>query len=139
MAEHEEHQYHPKDAIGDTIQATLVTGGAGLFVSSVQNTLRKQNIGAFGVFTRTGGTVGTFGEHYHMKELDLGADTRANRFAAGIGAAYSFASTASANLRQKDDTWNQAIGGFFGGSVLGLACTCGSRSHRMADLLTFDD
>ncbi|EME77968.1 uncharacterized protein MYCFIDRAFT_33688 [Pseudocercospora fijiensis CIRAD86] len=103
MAEQEEHQYHPKDAIGETIRATLATGGAGLFVSSIQNTLKKQNVGALGVFTRTGGTIAAF---------------------AGIGGAYAFAKTASANLRQKDDSWNNAIGGFFGGSVLGL----GSRS-----------
>jgi len=54
-------QYQPKDAIGASIKATLVTGGAGAFVSTIQNTLTKQNVGAFGIFTRTGGTIAVFG------------------------------------------------------------------------------
>lgn len=51
----------PKDAVSGTIKATLATGTAGVLVSSVQNTLTKQNVGAFGVVTRTGGTIGVFG------------------------------------------------------------------------------
>lgn len=39
-----------------------------------------------------------------------------------MGGAYEFARTASANLRQKDDSWNEAIGGFFGGAMIGLRC-----------------
>lgn len=54
-------QYQPKDAVGAAIKATLVTGGAGAFVSTIQNTLTKQNVGAFGIFTRTGGTIAVFG------------------------------------------------------------------------------
>lgn len=53
--------YQPKDTIRQSVKATMITGGAGLFASAVQNTLTKQNIGAFGVFTRTGGTIATFG------------------------------------------------------------------------------
>jgi len=59
--------YHPKDALGNAIKATLVTGGAGTFISTIQNTLTKQNVGAWGVFTRSGGTIGVFG----MPEKDL--------------------------------------------------------------------
>jgi hypothetical protein len=40
--------------------------------------------------------------------------------AAAMGASYAFASTVSANLRQKNDSWNNAIGGLFGGSMIGL-------------------
>ena len=40
-----------------------------------------------------------------------------------MGGSYEFAKTASANLREKDDAYNAAIGGFFGGSMLGLKCT----------------
>lgn len=40
--------------------------------------------------------------------------------AAAMGASYAFASTVSANLRQKNDSWNSAIGGFLGGSMIGL-------------------
>lgn len=53
--------YRPKDAIGAAVSTTLITGTAGLFASAVQNTLQKQNIGPWGVFTRTGGTVALFG------------------------------------------------------------------------------
>lgn len=69
MAEHaEDHGYHPKDAIGQAIKATMVTGGAGLFFSTVQNTLTKQNVGMMGVFTRTGGTVAVFGMENQSRE-----------------------------------------------------------------------
>lgn len=53
--------YHPKDAVTATIHTTLLTGGAGLFASAVQNTLAKQNVGPWGIFTRTGGTIAVFG------------------------------------------------------------------------------
>lgn len=53
--------YQPKDAVGATIKATMITGTAGTFVSAIQNVLAKQNVGAFGVFTRTGGTIAVFG------------------------------------------------------------------------------
>ncbi|KAF1352079.1 hypothetical protein BDV97DRAFT_367877 [Delphinella strobiligena] len=95
----EERPYQPKDAIGSTIKATMITTGAGAFVSAIQNTLTKQNVGGMAVFTRTGGTIAVFG---------------------AMGGAYEFAKCASANLRQKDDSWNPAIGGFLAGSMLGL-------------------
>lgn len=60
-ADQGEQQYQPKDAVGQTIKATALTSGAGLFVSTIQNTLTRQNVGAFGVFTRTGGTIAVFG------------------------------------------------------------------------------
>ncbi|KAI5297244.1 hypothetical protein KEM56_004963 [Ascosphaera pollenicola] len=74
-------------------------GGAGLFASTVRNTLQKRNVGPMGVFTMTGKTIGTF---------------------AAVGGAYQFARTATANLREKDDLWNSVSGGFFGGAMLGL-------------------
>lgn len=55
-----DHQYHPKDTIGRTIKTTMVTAGAGTFVSAIQNTLQKQNYGPMGVFTRSGTTIATF-------------------------------------------------------------------------------
>lgn len=61
-------QYQPKDAIGATVKATMITTGAGLFVSTVQNTLKRQNVGAMGVFTRTGGTIAVFGWYTDHKE-----------------------------------------------------------------------
>jgi len=91
--------YQPKDAVTAGIKATLVTGAAGALVSSVQNTLTKQNVTAWGIFTRTGGTIAVF---------------------AAMGGTYEFTKLASANLREKDDSWNTAIGGFLAGSVLGM-------------------
>lgn len=54
--------YQPKDAIGATIKATMITTGAGAFISTIQNTLTKQNVGAMGIFSRTGSTIAVFGE-----------------------------------------------------------------------------
>jgi hypothetical protein len=58
----EKEVYRPQDALSLAFQALMITGGAGLLVSGVQNTLQKQNIGAMGVFTRSGGTIATFGK-----------------------------------------------------------------------------
>ncbi|MCJ1394976.1 hypothetical protein MMC18_007857 [Xylographa bjoerkii] len=91
--------YQPKDAVTAGIKSTLVTGAAGALISSVQNTLTKQNVTAWGIFTRTGGTIAVF---------------------AAMGGTYEFTKLASANLREKDDSWNTAIGGFLAGSVLGM-------------------
>ncbi|BDD55580.1 hypothetical protein MPDQ_002105 [Monascus purpureus] len=95
----EETHYHPQDAIGRALKTTLLTGGVGLFASSVQNTLTRRNVGPWGVFVRTGGTIGIF---------------------AAMGGTYEFVKTASANLREKEDHWNVALGGFFSGAILGL-------------------
>ena len=56
-----EGQYHPKDAISATIKATAITAGAGAFISTIQNTLTKHNVGAFGAVSRFGGTTAVFG------------------------------------------------------------------------------
>ncbi|KAE8410338.1 hypothetical protein BDV36DRAFT_278090 [Aspergillus pseudocaelatus] len=100
MAGHtEDHSYHPKDAIQATMKTTMLTGGVGLFASAVQNTLTRKNVGPFGVFVRSGSTIGIF---------------------AAMGGTYEFVKTASANLREKEDHWNVALGGFFSGAILGL-------------------
>ncbi|OCK90933.1 mitochondrial import inner membrane translocase subunit Tim17 family protein [Cenococcum geophilum 1.58] len=91
--------YHPKDAVSAAVRATMITASAGAIISGVQNALTKQNVGAFGILTKTGGTIAVF---------------------AAMGGSYEFAKTASANLREKDDSWNNAIGGFFAGTMLGL-------------------
>lgn len=53
--------YHPHDAIGAAITGTMITGGAGLFMSAVQNALARKNVGPWGVFTRSGSTIAVFG------------------------------------------------------------------------------
>lgn len=37
-----------------------------------------------------------------------------------MGGTYEFIKTASANLREKEDSYNVALGGFFSGAILGL-------------------
>ncbi|KAH0285369.1 hypothetical protein M436DRAFT_55854 [Aureobasidium namibiae CBS 147.97] len=99
MAQQEEEPYRPKDALGAAIKAGMITTGAGLFVSTIQNTLTKQNYGSMGAFTKFGGTTAVYG---------------------AMGVAYEFTRCASANLRQSDDAWNSFWGGLAGGSMLGL-------------------
>ncbi|KAL0635929.1 hypothetical protein Q9L58_005067 [Maublancomyces gigas] len=95
---HEPGQFKPRDTIGLATKGTLILGGTGLFVSAVQNTLTKQNVGPFGVITRTGGTIATF---------------------AAMGGSYMFFRNAAANLREKDDSLNTMIGGFIAGGIMG--------------------
>ncbi|KAL8704062.1 MAG: hypothetical protein Q9201_002761 [Fulgogasparrea decipioides] len=96
MASEDKPIYQPKDAISASVQTTMIMGGAGLFISAVQNSLTRQNVTGWGVITRTGSTIWMF---------------------AAIGGTYEFARTAAANLREKNDAYNNAIGGFFGGGV----------------------
>ncbi|KAF8461075.1 hypothetical protein BDZ91DRAFT_772931 [Kalaharituber pfeilii] len=91
-------QYEPKDALGRGVQGTLVVGSAGALMSAVQNSLAKQNVGAIGFITRTGSTIAVF---------------------AAMGGTYMFVKTAAANLRERDDSFNPAIGGFLAGAILG--------------------
>lgn len=61
--------YHPKDAVGDGITATMIMGAAGFTVSAIQNTLTRQNVTAWGVFTRTGGTITIFGSMQQLNSI----------------------------------------------------------------------
>jgi hypothetical protein len=56
----EEVPYEPKNAVKATLNTSLLTGAAGLAMSAVQNTISRENIGAFGIFRRTGATIGSF-------------------------------------------------------------------------------
>jgi hypothetical protein len=49
--------------------------------------------------------------------------TAANGGAGGVGAAYQFSKDVTGNLRQKDDCYNEAVGGFFAGLGVGAART----------------
>ncbi|KAF2176395.1 hypothetical protein K469DRAFT_700122 [Zopfia rhizophila CBS 207.26] len=91
--------FHPKDTLANTFTTTLQTTAFGAILAGAQNTLRKQNVGAMGIITRSGGVIAAF---------------------AGVGAVFQFTLDSSANLRQKDDSYNHAIAGFFAGSTLGL-------------------
>lgn len=70
----EHDKYHPKDAIKNTTNAALVTGLAGFGVSAVQNTLAKKNYGAWGVFTRMGGSMVVFSMHQNTQGPSSGPE-----------------------------------------------------------------
>lgn len=72
MAAHTEEHYHPKNTIMASLKTTMLTGGVGLFTSAVQNTLVKKNVGPWGVFVRSGSTIGLFGMHAIGTELYIG-------------------------------------------------------------------
>ena len=114
-----ERTYQPQDAVAIGINSTLVTGGVGTFVSAIQNTLTRQNIGAMKVFTRTGTTIAVFG---NLRSNSLLNGQQLMVSIAGMGGSYAFAKAASANLRETEDAINPTIGGFLAGMVLGLRC-----------------
>ncbi|KAI1056380.1 hypothetical protein LB507_002054 [Fusarium sp. FIESC RH6] len=91
--------FKPYDVLNDTTKAGVVGGLSGLFLSSVKNALAKHNVGILSVFTR-GSTI-----------IGLGA---------AAPAAYVFVSRTSMNLREKEDSFSAALGGFALGAVLGL-------------------
>ncbi|KAJ5082843.1 NADH-ubiquinone oxidoreductase [Penicillium argentinense] len=103
MAHHAEHaaddSYHPKDAISAALKALTITGGIGLVGATAQVTVHKQNMSPLAVVTRFGSTITILG---------------------GMGGTYAFVKAASANLREKEDPWNTALGGFSAGALLGL-------------------
>ncbi|KAJ4417968.1 hypothetical protein N0V85_001616 [Neurospora sp. IMI 360204] len=102
--------FQPKDAIKSGVSGALFSGGAGLLIASLRTSMKKNNVGSMHVFTHGGGTIISFA------------------FAGGV---YRFAQQASANLREKEDAWNHAIGAFLGGGVVGL------RSLRFPVILGF--
>ena len=48
-----------------------------------------------------------------------------------MGGAYEFSRIATANLREKNDSYNEAIGGFFSGAILGVRCACIQPTHLL--------
>ena len=61
MASEDHATYITKDAVGRGIEASLIMGAAGLTISAIQNSLTKQNVTGWGVFTRGGGIIAIFG------------------------------------------------------------------------------
>ncbi|KAJ4313998.1 hypothetical protein N0V94_006682 [Neodidymelliopsis sp. IMI 364377] len=91
--------FHQRDTLANTSASALQTTAVGAVLAGVQNTLRKQNVGAMGIISRSGGVIALF---------------------AASGAAYQFTLDASANLQQKDDCWNEAYAGFAAGACTGI-------------------
>ncbi|KAI5863903.1 hypothetical protein GGS23DRAFT_596392 [Durotheca rogersii] len=95
----EEESFHPRDAVKSGIKGGLLGAGVGFVISAIQNSLAKQRVGVWGVFSRTGGSIAMF---------------------TAVGTVYTFAKDASANLREKDDTLNITIASFLSGATIGL-------------------
>lgn len=70
MAPHgDDESYHPKDAIKAGLSGMAITGGAGLLVAAFQNATSVKNVGAWGVFTRSGHIVTTLGKSQTLSPL----------------------------------------------------------------------
>ncbi|KAH8668721.1 hypothetical protein BX600DRAFT_510790 [Xylariales sp. PMI_506] len=100
--------YQPRNPMKLGAQGAIAGGVAGLFTAAVQNSLAKTNVGAWGVLTRSGGTIGLF---------------------TAVPMVLGFTRDATANLREKDDAFNGTVGAFVAGSLLGL------KSGRMPQIL----
>ena len=109
--------YQPQDAIQNSIRTTTLFGGAGFAASAIQIALTRQNVGGLAVLTRAGGIIGIMGTGTANPFSLYVADIRE----AVAGGAYGFTRSAAANLREKNDHLNTAIGGFFAGAIPGLA------------------
>ncbi|KAG6014887.1 hypothetical protein E4U54_004709 [Claviceps lovelessii] len=94
-----EKPYAPHDVLDETVKTGVVGLGAGFFLAAIRNAMSKRNVGAFGVFTRGSPIIG---------------------ICAAGPAAYAFFSRTAMNLREKEDAWAAAFGGFMCGGVLGL-------------------
>lgn len=118
MAAQDKETYTPKDAISLATESTLIMGAAGLAISAIQTSLIRQNVSGWAVFTRGGGIIAIFGGVF--VEVIASTLIALTKHIAASGGAFGFGRAAAANLREKDDSWNPAIGGFLSGAVLGL-------------------
>ncbi|KAK4178582.1 putative NADH-ubiquinone oxidoreductase 21.3 kDa subunit [Triangularia setosa] len=98
-AAHKDDKYKPQDAVSAALTMGALFGSGGLFLAAVRTSLEKKHVGPWAVFSKHGNIAATF---------------------AAVGTVYEFSRVASANLRQKNDHYNNAIAGAFGGAVLGL-------------------
>ncbi|KFG82319.1 NADH:ubiquinone oxidoreductase 21.3kD subunit 21.3b [Metarhizium anisopliae] len=94
-----EKPYAPHDVLDETAKTAVVGLGGGFFLAAIRNAMSKRNVGALGVFTRGAPIIG---------------------ICAAGPAAYAFFSRTMMNLREKEDAWSAAFGGFMCGGVLGL-------------------
>ncbi|KAL1843592.1 hypothetical protein VTJ49DRAFT_875 [Mycothermus thermophilus] len=99
MAPTEDEKYQPKDAVHIGLYNGMAYGGVGLFIAAVKNSLARQNVGPWNTFTKHGHIIAIF---------------------AAAGGSFEFTRAASANLREKDDHWNDGIAGFVAGAIIGL-------------------
>jgi uncharacterized membrane protein YjfL (UPF0719 family) len=91
--------FQPSDAVRQGALSGALGLGGGFLYASTQNALSRQNRGALGVFTKSGGVM---------------------LLCTAAPALFSFTEAAVGNLREKDDHWNTAIGAFMGGLLPGI-------------------
>jgi hypothetical protein len=53
--------FQPRDTLANTAMTTLQTTVGGVIIAGAQNALRKQNVGASGIFTHSGYIIAMFG------------------------------------------------------------------------------
>ncbi|KAK4198830.1 Tim17/Tim22/Tim23/Pmp24 family-domain-containing protein [Triangularia verruculosa] len=102
MASHtggDDDKYKRQDAVSAAVTMGALFGTGGLFLAAVKTSLERKHVGPWAVFSKHGHIAATF---------------------AAVGTVYEFSRVASANLREKNDHYNNAIAGAFGGAVLGL-------------------
>ncbi|ODV90021.1 hypothetical protein CANCADRAFT_99630 [Tortispora caseinolytica NRRL Y-17796] len=90
-------EFHPRNTRSDTSKMFGLSTFVGLMVASLENSMSKTRTGPLGVFTTYGGSIGYF---------------------AALGTSFQFVSSCSANLREKEDGWNETIGGAAAGCVV---------------------
>ena len=112
--------YEPKPTLERTFRATLQAGAVGLVLSTVQNALGKHAHGAMGVVTRTGGTIGFFGNTIQYSLFFYNSNIF--YYLAAMGAVFAFTDAVVANERQKNDALNGAAAGCAAGFLTGIRC-----------------
>ncbi|KAI8379158.1 uncharacterized protein BYT42DRAFT_567765 [Radiomyces spectabilis] len=95
------------DCIANAGKTAAISGGLGLVVSAMQNTVQKHTEGAKGVVTRTGGTIAFF---------------------AAMGGIFTVTECLAKDIRGEDDPVNAAIGGCAAGLLAGV------RTHSVAKM-----
>jgi hypothetical protein len=61
MADQPEEHFEPRDTLANTGRTALQLTVVGVLLAGVQNTLRKQNVGAMGILTKSGGIIALYG------------------------------------------------------------------------------
>jgi hypothetical protein len=61
MADQPEDHFEPRDTLANTANTALKLTVVGVIFAGVQNTLRKQNVGAMGILTKSGGIIALYG------------------------------------------------------------------------------
>jgi hypothetical protein len=112
--------YEPKPTLKQTFRITLQAGTVGLVLSTVQNALGKHRHGAMGVVTRTGGTIGFFGNTIQYSLFLYNSNIFYHL--AAMGATFAFTEAFVANEREKNDALNGAAAGCAAGFLTGIRC-----------------